>query len=126
MTAPRTLLTLSLTLLLLTLPLACTDQPTDQPTGPRTAARLWTDFGCITCHAPDGTGVPGFGPTLHGKKQFWTRVELENYLRDPTGYAMRDPRLKKQKIGFMTPMPPLTSPDPAELTRIVDHVLSMP
>jgi hypothetical protein len=121
LTASRVILALALALLVVGAQLSCGGD-----TGPRTADRLWIELGCINCHGPDGSGMPGFGPTLHGKKSFWTRVQLENYLRDPTGYAARDPRLRQQKVGYMSPMPPVTSPDPVELERICDHVLAMP
>jgi hypothetical protein len=121
LTVSRVAFALTLGLLLVGALLAC-----DGDTGPRSAERLWNELGCINCHGPDGTGMPGFGPTLHGKKSYWTREKLEMYLRDPMGYAAKDKRLREQRVGFMSPMPPVTSPDPTELTRIVDHVLAMP
>jgi len=125
MSVPRLSFSLSILFLLAlaTAQLAC-DARADH--GPRSAERLWNDLGCVNCHAPDGTGLPGFGPTLHGKKSLWTRDELVAYLRDPTGYAMRDPRLRVEKKKYMAPMPPVTTPDQAEVQRLIDHVLAMP
>lgn len=95
-------------------------------TGPRTGERLWNDLGCINCHGPDGRGMAGFGPTLHGKKSNWTHDTLLAYLRDPVGYASKDPRLKKQAQQFMSPMPPVLTPDQVEVDRLIERVLSMP
>jgi mono/diheme cytochrome c family protein len=120
LTASRVALALALVLLAVGAQQSC-----DTDTGPRSAERLWNDLGCVNCHGTDGTGMRGFGPSLRGKKQYWTRVKLENYLRDPTGYANKDPRLKAAKVNYMSPMPPVLTPDPAELTRIVEHALGM-
>jgi mono/diheme cytochrome c family protein len=121
MSASRTAFALSLLFAGVGALLAC-----DNEAGPRSGERLWNELGCVNCHGPDGSGMPGFAPTLHGKKSFWTREKLEIYLRDPVGYAQKDPRLKQQKVGFISPMPPVTSPDPGELTRIADYVLALP
>ncbi len=94
--------------------------------GPRTADRLWNDLGCINCHGPDGSGMPGFGPTLHGKKSNWTHDKLQAYLRDPVGYASKDDRLRAQAKKFMSPMPPVLVPDQVEVDRIIERVLTMP
>jgi mono/diheme cytochrome c family protein len=118
--ASRVVFALAFGLLLVGAQLAC-----DSDTGPRSAEQLWNDIGCVNCHGPDGTGMPGFAPTLRGKKQYWTRIQLENYLRDPLGYANKDPRLKSEKVNYMNPMPPVTSPDPVEFSRIVEHALGM-
>jgi mono/diheme cytochrome c family protein len=121
---PRTSLTLLVLSVLCLLALGVLSCGGDS--GPRTGERLWNDLGCINCHGPDGRGMPGFGPTLHGKKSNWTHDTLLAYLRDPVGYAAKDPRLKKQAQQFMSPMPPVLTPDPVEVDRIIERVLAMP
>lgn len=120
MTTLRVLLCIAFLLPAAALPLACGDS------GPRSAERLWNDFGCINCHGPDGSGMPGFGPTLHGKKPYWSHDKLLAYLRDPVTYAAKDERLRQQSKQFMSPMPPVLAPDQVEVDRVIERVLSMP
>ncbi|MBL8857035.1 MAG: cytochrome c [Planctomycetes bacterium] len=87
---------------------------------------LFVNWGCANCHAAGGTGIQGLGPSLQGKAVNWTRESLTEYLRDPTGYAAKNPRLKEQGRGYMTPMPPILTKDEAAVARLVDHVLALP
>jgi cytochrome c2 len=80
---------------------------------------------CSMCHQRDGSGS-ALGPTLHGKKGFWTRPALIAYLKDPAATIEKDPRLKAQKTKYSLPMTTFKMlPEPA-LERLADHVLAMP
>ena|SRR6187402_2612467 len=96
--------------------------PDDAPvTGPD----LFRAWGCVQCHAEDGTGIQGLGPPLVGKGPHWTRETLTQYLRDPSGFAAKTPRLKEQGRGYMTPMPPVLTKDEVAVALLIDHVLSL-
>jgi mono/diheme cytochrome c family protein len=92
---------------------------------PTTGPELFTAWACVQCHAQNGTGVPGLGPPLISKSTHWTRESLTAYLRDPTGFAAKTPRLKEQGRSYMTPMPPVLVQDEAAVARLVDHVLTL-
>jgi mono/diheme cytochrome c family protein len=92
---------------------------------PVTGPELFNAWGCVQCHAENGTGVQGLGPPLLGKGVHWTRETLTQYLRDPAGFAAKTPRLKEQGRGFMTPMPPVLTKDEIAVGRLIDHVLTL-
>jgi cytochrome c2 len=98
--------------------------PACSPEPPTTGPDLFRAWGCIQCHAVDGSGIQGLGPSLKGKSTHWTRESLTQYLRDPSGYAAKTPRLKEQGRNYMTPMPPVLTKDEAAVARVVDHVLT--
>lgn len=95
-----------------------------EPT-PTTGPELFRAWGCVNCHGTNGTGIQGLGPSLWGKYAHWTPETLHQYLRDPVGYASRDPRLREQMRGFMTPMPPVLTQDQEKVRRVIDHVLGL-
>jgi mono/diheme cytochrome c family protein len=99
------------------------------PAGKETAksgSQLYASQGCALCHAQDGTGT-SFGPTLHGKKSFWTREKLVQYLKNPAAYAESDPRLVEQKKKFSAmAMQRYDMLSDAELGAIADFVLGLP
>lgn len=98
----------------------CGDSSGDAPlTGPQLFQK-----NCSQCHA-DGTGS-SLAPTLHGKKSSWTRETLVTYLKDPPGYAAKDPRLKAQGTKYSLPMPTYKMLPQGELEKLADHVLAMP
>lgn len=92
---------------------------------PTTGPELFNAWGCVQCHAESGVGVSGLGPSLLEKQKYWTRDTLLAYLRDPKGYAAKDPRLKEQGRSFMTPMPPVLAQDEVLVGLLIDHVLAM-
>jgi mono/diheme cytochrome c family protein len=88
-------------------------------------AALYASQGCGTCHGSEGAGT-AFGPTLHGKKAFWTREKLALYLRDPAGYEAKDPRLLEQAQKYSLPMQRYDKLTEEELRQLADHVMSLP
>lgn len=101
---------------------ACGDAKVE---GPPDGKSLYVSQGCVTCHSADGSGGV-FAPTLHGKKAFWTRPALMEYLRNPQAYAAKDKRLSEQAGRYTLPMTRADKLSPEELGKIADHVLSMP
>lgn len=97
-----------------------------EPPPPRDGETVWLEAGCVNCHGRDGGGMKGFAPTLHGKKQFWTRETLIAYIKDPQGYAAKEPRLRDQGRGYSLPMPKLPLPHAIEYERLADYVLALP
>ena len=104
--------------------LACAASCGDSPKSAPTAAQLF-QANCAQCHAADGTGS-NLAPPLHGKKGNWSRDTLVSYLKDPVGYAARDPRLKAQGGKYSLPMPSYKMLSPSDLETLADHVLAMP
>ncbi|HKC25599.1 MAG TPA: cytochrome c [Thermoanaerobaculia bacterium] len=86
---------------------------------------LYASQGCTLCHGSDGAGTV-FGPTLLGKKGFWTREKLVEYLKNPVAYGEKDKRLSDQARRFTLPMQRFDKLKPEELTALADHILSMP
>jgi len=91
---------------------------------PMSGAQLFEN-NCSMCHMRDGSGS-NLAPTLHGKKQFWTRETLARYLVDPHGYVAKDPRLKAQGAKYSLPMPSYKMLARGDLEKLADHVLAMP
>jgi hypothetical protein len=110
---------------LLLLALACSGDDDQTPLTTKTGAELLQLQACATSHAADGSGS-SLGPTLHGKKGSWTRENLLAYLKDPVGYAAKDPRLKAQGSKFSQAMPTYKMLPDALLEKLADHVLAMP
>jgi mono/diheme cytochrome c family protein len=87
-------------------------------------SRLFVNQACATCHGMDGAGSQ-LGPPLQGQKKFWTREKLVRYLRDPIGFAEKDPRLGEQSKKYMLPMARFDKLTEEELGQIADFVLAM-
>ena len=96
----------------------------DSSAQPSSGAQLFEN-NCKMCHAGDGSGSQ-LAPTLHGKKQYWTREKLLKYFLDPPGYARKDPRLEAQGKRYGQPMPTYKMLPQQHLEALADHVLAMP
>jgi len=102
---------------------ACSEsQPSS---GPPDGAALFREQNCIQCHAADGSGT-NLGPTLHGKRQFWTREKIAIYLADPQAVIKGDARLEAQAGKFMLPMVKFVGLSLEQRLALADHVLGMP
>jgi mono/diheme cytochrome c family protein len=66
--------------------------------------QAYLNAGCPRCHGPDRTGGAQ-GPPLKGLKADWTREDLRLFLKDPTAYTAKDPRLKALSERYATKMP---------------------
>ncbi len=88
-------------------------------------AALFRSQACATCHGADGEGT-AFGPTLHGKKAFWTREKLVEYLRNPQAYTEKDARLSAQARKYTLPMTRFDKLSQPEIEAVAEHVLAMP
>jgi cytochrome c2 len=116
----RTLLLAAGCLLTLSAAASCSSEPAEPASGPELFANQ-----CAMCHAADGAGG-SLAPTLHGKTSHWTRATLIAYLKDPAGYAKKDPRLAAQGQKYSLPMTSFKTLPEWALERIADHVLAMP
>jgi mono/diheme cytochrome c family protein len=102
---------------------ACSKEPA-RPVPPDGAA-LFREQNCIQCHGDDGSGT-NLGPTLHGKKQFWTREKIAVYLADPQAVIQGDARLTAQKEKYMLPMVKFPYLTLEQRLALADHVLALP
>ena len=93
--------------------------------GSNPGAASFASRGCTLCHGADGSGTT-FGPTLQGKKQFWTREKLMEYLKNPVAYAEKDKRLSDQARRYTLPMQRFDMLTPEELGALADYILSFP
>jgi cytochrome c2 len=92
--------------------------------GPVDGATLFREQNCNQCHGADGAGT-NLGPTLHGKRQFWTREKIAVYLADPQKVIRGDARLEEQARKFMLPMIPFPLAEQQRLA-LADYVLALP
>ena len=115
------------TALLLTLAglFGCACGDAKPPAGPADGAALFREQNCIQCHGPDGAGT-NLGPTLHGKKQHWTREKLATYLANPQSVIQGDKRLEEQETHFMIKMVPFANLTLEQRLALADHVLGFP
>jgi mono/diheme cytochrome c family protein len=90
---------------------------------PASGAQLFT-VSCALCHTESAQGGP-LGPSLIGVAPHWTKETLIAYLRDPVGYAAKDPRLKAQGAKFKMPMMSFKTTPQADLEKIAEYVLSL-
>jgi mono/diheme cytochrome c family protein len=101
---------------------SCSQAPANS--GPPDGATLFREQNCVQCHGTDGSGT-NLGPTLHGKKQYWTREKIALYLADPPATIRGDKRLSEQAKNYMLPMIPF----PLSLEQrlaLADYVLALP
>ncbi len=80
---------------------------------------------CGLCHGMEGAGTQ-LGPTLQGKKKFWTKEKLVQYLKDPAPYTGKDPRLAEQAKKYSIPMSRFDMLPADELNQIAEFVLGLP
>lgn len=83
---------------------------------------LIVSLGCITCHRADLTGTNN-GPNLKNIKQYWSRKNLINYLRNPAANMSGDrfDEYKKKFPNFL--MPSFGNVDVKKLGKIADYLL---
>jgi mono/diheme cytochrome c family protein len=109
----------------LALALASCGDGASAKSGAGNGADLFASQGCTTCHGQDGAGTE-LGPTLQGKKSFWTREKISEYLRNPVAYAEKDARLSEQARRYTFPMQPFDKLTTDEMSALAEHVLALP
>jgi mono/diheme cytochrome c family protein len=88
-----------------------------------TPADLINRLGCKNCHGSDLAGT-NVAPSLKGLKQFWSKDQLTNYLRNPSSYMDSD-RFKtyQQKYPNMV-MPSFSNINVQELGKVAEYLLN--
>ncbi|MCA2004518.1 MAG: cytochrome c [Ignavibacterium sp.] len=87
-----------------------------------TGAELMSNFGCLNCH---GTNLEGsaMGPALANLKQYWSRDNLINYLRNPNSF-MSQKRFQEYREKYPNMlMPAYGNKDVKDLGKIADYLL---
>lgn len=84
---------------------------------------LINQFECIACHGADLKGTK-LAPGLFSAKEYWSRSNLINYLRNPSSYE-GDARFEGYKKAYKTIMPPYGNKDIKELGVIADYLLKL-
>lgn len=104
-------------LMLALLPAACDGPSTyEELSGEQIYSRL-----CLQCHGEHGRALHGRGGSYLGKRKYWTRETLLEYLQDPQAYKRKAPHLSASRY-----MPPLNRHVPPEArVRLADHVLGL-
>ncbi|MHB1686465.1 MAG: c-type cytochrome [Ignavibacteriaceae bacterium] len=94
-----------------------------QSTQPSTAEDLLSSLGCTGCHGSDLTGTK-MAPNIHGVKQYWSRDNLINYLRNPSSY-MSSARFQNYRTKYQIMMPSFNNIDVKNLGKIADYLLQL-
>ncbi|MGD8779181.1 MAG: cytochrome c [Ignavibacteria bacterium] len=84
---------------------------------------LLNKIGCTNCHGVDLKGTK-LAPTLYSGKEYWSRDNLINYLRNPSSYS-GDERFEAYKEKYKTVMPAYGNIDVKDLGKIVDYLLNL-
>lgn len=88
------------------------------------AADLIARIGCYNCHGSNLAGTTQ-GPSLAGIKQYWSRDQLINYLRNPNSF-MSSERFKNYKEKYPNViMPSYTNIDVKDLGKIAEYLLEL-
>jgi len=95
------------------------DISSEEVNAPDLIARL----GCKGCHGADLKGTR-MGPELTGLKEFWSRDELINYLRNPNSYMDNERFLKFKEDYPGIIMPSFNNVDVKDLGKISDYLLA--
>jgi cytochrome c2 len=101
-------------------PVPQTDMSSEVVTGYELIRRL----GCTSCHGAELNGSR-MGPDLSSAKDFWSRDQLINYLRNPNSFmdSERMQQYKKDFPGII--MPPFNHVDVKDLGKVADYLLQL-
>jgi cytochrome c553 len=95
----------------------------NESTAELTGDKLYLSFGCVKCHGTDMTGT-NMAPSLKGMKEFWTRDNLINYLRNPNSFMDSD-RFKVYNQKYPNGiMPSFGNKDVKDLGKIADFLIT--
>ena len=84
---------------------------------------LISNQGCVRCHGTDLNGTD-LAPSLFDVKNYWSRDNLINYLRNPQSYS-GDERFETYKEKYKSLMPPFNNVNVKDLGKIADYLLSL-
>lgn len=90
----------------------------------KTAPELMAVNGCLNCHGSDLSGTK-LGPSLFTAKEYWSRDDLINYLRNPSSFGSNDRITEYKKEFGQTMMPSYSNLDVKELGKITDYILNL-
>jgi len=102
---------------------SCSGAPGDS--APADGPTLFKAQNCVQCHAQDGSGT-NLGPTLRGKKTFWTREKLAAYIAKPAATIAGDARLEQQAAKYSLPMVDYPYLTLEQRLALADFVLALP
>jgi len=87
------------------------------------ALSLINRMNCASCHGADLKGTKR-GPGLYSAKEYWSRDDLINYLRNPSSYS-GDDRFEAYKKEFNSIMPSFSNNDVKDLGIVADYLLGL-
>jgi hypothetical protein len=87
------------------------------------ALSLINRMNCVSCHGVDLKGT-SIGPGLYSAREYWSRDNLINYLRNPASYS-GDDRFEAYKKEYNSIMPSYSNYDVKDLGIIADYLLGL-
>lgn len=88
-----------------------------------TPTELIDKLGCKNCHGTDLAGT-NKAPSLINIKQYWSKDQLTNYLRNPSSFMSSDRFQEYQKKYPDMVMPSFNNIDVKELGKVAEYLLS--
>ena len=90
----------------------------------KSGRELFVSIGCSDCHGTDLRGTKK-APSLYSAKDYWSRDNLINYLRNPLSYN-GDERFENYKKQYPEKiMPSFSQVNVKDLGKIADYILSL-
>jgi len=86
-------------------------------------AKVYRAESCAGCHGEELRGGR-LAPPLHGLTRHWDEEELVGFLRDPTGFARDNSRIRGLAARFPSKMPPVGTSDPTRLRALALFLLA--
>jgi len=83
---------------------------------------LINKLGCKNCHGSELAGT-NMAPSLQGVKQYWSKDQLINYLRNPSSYMSSDRFKEYEKKYPNMVMPSFNNIDVRELGKVAEYLL---
>jgi len=83
---------------------------------------LINKLGCKNCHGSELAGT-NVAPSLQGVKQYWSKDQLINYLRNPSSYMSSDRFKEYEKKYPNMVMPSFNNIDVRELGKVAEYLL---
>jgi mono/diheme cytochrome c family protein len=87
------------------------------------ALSLINRMNCVSCHGVDLKGT-NLAPSLYKAKEYWSRDNLINYLRNPASYS-GDERFEAYKKEYNSIMPSYSNYDVKDLGKVADYLLGL-